>query len=176
MPKKERYALIYVIFWVALAVSLAISTYVGLNSTFRWYMERQSYKMYETMLIGAAILLFFVILAGQVRAKRLSEREKVLRNRLAVLKDSQKKEINTEDIASAIESLSIKRKRSWPLLFPLILMAIMFLAFSATAFLLLSPYLVDSHQVNAVFILFAGSISKIAIGLESVVLFRYMIS
>ncbi len=176
MPKKERYGLIYIIFWAALAISLAISLYLGLNSTFRWYMERQSYKMYETMLIGAAILLFFVILAGQVRIKRLSEREKALRKRFTVLKNGQYKEIITEDIAGAIESLNTKSRHSWPMLSPLILMAVMFLVFSATAFLLLSPYLVNEHQINAVFILFAGSISKIAIGLESIVLFRYMIS
>jgi hypothetical protein len=176
VPKKERYGLIYALFWTALAVSLAISLYVGVNSTFVWYMERQSYKMYETMLIGAAILLMFVIVAGQVRVKRLLNRESTLKNRLAVLSDSRENEISTEELVDEIERLSIRRGSSWPVLSPLILMAILFLIFSAIAFVLLSPYLVVNYQINATFVLFAGSISKIAIGLESVVLFRFMVS
>jgi hypothetical protein len=176
VQKKERYGPIYTVFWAALAVSLAISVYLGLNSTFVWYMERQSYKMYETMLIGATILLLFVILAGRLRVRRLSEREKILENVLATLSSNQGNEINTDDLTSAIEILSTKRKRSWPLLSPLILMAALFLVFSGVALVLLSPFLVENYQINAAFILFAGSISKIAIGLESVILFRYMIS
>jgi hypothetical protein len=176
VPKKERYGLIYAIFWTALAVSLAISLYVGLNSTFIWYMERQSYKMYETMLIGAAILLVFVIVVGQVRVKRLLNRENALKSRLAITSDGGNDDIVAEELVGEIEGLNTRRGGSWLLLSPLILMAIVFLIFSAISFVLLSPYLVENHQINAVFILFAGSISKIAIGLESVVLFRYMIS
>lgn len=176
MSKKERYGLTYTIFWIALIVSLAISLYVGLNSTFVWYMERQSYKMYETMLIGAVILLMFVIVSGQLRVKRLLNRENALKDRLSVLSESMENEIRTEELVGEIERLSVRRKGSWLVLSPLILMAVLFLAFSAIAFVLLSPYLVENYEINAAFVLFAGSISKIAIGLESVILFRYMIS
>ena len=176
MPKKERYGLIYTIFWIALIISIVVSSYVGLNSTFVWYMERQSYKMYETMLVGAVILIIFVIVAGQVRVNRLLNKENALRNRLAVLGHDKEKRINTEDLVNEIERLSSKREGSWLVLSPLILMAILFLIFSAIALVLLSPYLIENYQTNAALILFAGSISKIAIGLESVVLFRFMIS
>ena len=176
VPKKERFGLIYAIFWTALLVSLVMSSYLGLNSTFVWYLERQSYKMYETMLLGSMILLISVLVAGQLRTKRLLAKESALKDRLAVLDEIKGDDIDSERLIEEIERVGARRKGSWLVLSPLIIMAVLFIAFSAFAFAALSPYLVENPQINATFVLFAGSISKIAIGLESVVLFRFMVS
>lgn len=176
VPKKERYGLIYAIFWMALLISLVMSSYLGLNSTFVWYLERQSYKMYETMLLGSIILLVFVLFAGQLRIKRLLAKESALKNRLAILDEIKGNEISSEQLIEEIELVEVRRKDSWLVLSPLIIMAVLFIAFSAFTFAALSPYLIENSQINATFVLFAGSISKIAIGLESVVLFRFMVS
>lgn len=173
VPKKERYGLIYAIFWMALLISLVMSSYLGLNSTFVWYLERQSYKMYETMLLGSMILLIFVLVAGQLRIKRLLARENALENRLAVFEGI---DIDKGELVEEIRRLEIRRESSWLVLSPLILMAVLFLAFSAFSFMALSPYLIENYKINAVFVLFGGGISKIVIGLESVVLFRFMAS
>jgi len=175
VPRKERLWIAHLIFWSVLLVSLAVSIYLGLNSTWAWYLERTSFKMYEAMLLSAVILLAFVCIAGQVHIKRLQHRESSLRNRLALLEIVGVNDVDILGVLGGIEETETKRRSFWVAISPLILMVVLFFFLSVFALVELSPYLVENYKINTVFVLFVGSCSKIVIGLESVVLYKSVV-
>ncbi len=175
VPRKERLWIAYVIFWSILLVSLAVSMYLGFTSSWPWYLERTSYKMYEAMLLSAVILLVFLVMAVQIRMKRLRQREESLRARITILENTGRDEIFASEVLQEIDKAETRGRRSWFSISPLILMILVLFFISIFALVELSTYLADSYKINTVLVLFAGSCSKIVIGIESIVLYRFVI-
>lgn len=128
---------------------LAVSLHLGLNSTFAWYTEKTSYNMYLAMTLLAIILLEATLVFAFLQRRRF----------LSV--ESQLGEEGERDSS-----------RVWRSSIPLISMAAFFLVCSAFALATLHEYLLQDYKVNTVFILFMGSLSKIAVGLFAIIAFR----
>lgn len=128
---------------------LAVSLHLGLNSTYMWYTERTSCNMYLAMTLLAVILLEATLVFAFLQRRRFLRAE----SRLGEEDDKES-------------------SRVWRSSAPLISMAALFLVCSAFALATLHEYLLPDYKVNTVFILFTGSLSKIAVGLFAIVAFR----
>ncbi len=128
---------------------LAVSLHLGLNSTYMWYTEKTSYNMYLAMTLLAVILLEATLVFTFLQRRRFLRAEALLGG-----------EADRES------------SRVWKSSVPLISMAALFLACSAFALAALHEYLLPDYKVNTVFILFMGSLSKIAVGLFAIIAFR----
>ncbi len=128
---------------------LAVSLHMGLNSTFMWYTEKTSYNMYLAMTLLAVILLEATLVFTFLQRRRFLRMESQLGGE------------------GGKES-----SRVWRSSIPLISMAAFFLVCSAFALATLHEYLLPDYKVNTVFILFMGSLSKIAVGLFAIIAFR----
>ena len=128
---------------------LVVSLHLGLNSTFAWYTEKTSYNMYLAMTLLAVILLEATLVFTFLQRRRFLRAEARLGH---------------ED--------GKESSRVWRSSIPLISMAALFLACSAFALVTLHEYLLPDYKVNTVFILFMGSLSKIAVGLFAMIAFR----
>ena len=128
---------------------LAVSLHLGLNSTYMWYTEKTSYNMYLAMTLLAVILLEATLVFTFLQKRRFLRME----SRLG-------------------EEGDRESSRVWRGSIPLISMAAFFLVCSAFALATLHENLLLDYKVNTVFILFTGSLSKIAVGLFAIVAFR----
>ncbi len=142
MSRRSALIIIYSLFWAGVIIVLGIALYLGFNSTFAWYTEKTSFNMYLVMTFMA-----FVILAATLILYFL-HRRRVLR----------------KDPQPSPKPLAV--------FLPMILMSILFLACSIFALISLHDYLVPEYKVNSIFIIFTGSLSKIAVGLFAVMAFR----
>lgn len=149
MSRRSFFQIVYSIFWGAVFIMLAVSLHLGLNSTFAWYTEKTSYNMYLAMTLLAVVLLEATLVFAFLQRRRFLRVE----SRLG-------------------EEGDRKSSSVWRSSIPLISMAALFLACSAFALVTLHEYLLPDYKVNTVFILFTGSLSKIAVGLFAVVAFR----
>ncbi len=128
---------------------LAVSLHMGLNSTYMWYTEKTSYNMYLAMTLLALILLEATLVFTFLQRRRFLRVESQLG-----------------------EEADRESSRVWRDSIPLILMATFFLVCSAFALATFHEYIIPDYRVNTVFILFTGSLSKMAVGLFAVVAFR----
>lgn len=128
---------------------LAVSLHMGLNSTYMWYTEKTSYNMYLAMTLLAVILLEGTLVFTFLQRRRSLRVE-----------------------ARQGEEGDKESSRVWRSCAPLISMAALFLVCSAFALVTLHEYLLPDYKVNTVFILFTGSLSKIAVGLFAIIGFR----
>ncbi|MCJ2563469.1 MAG: hypothetical protein LN417_05210 [Candidatus Thermoplasmatota archaeon] len=149
MSRRSFFPIVYSIFWGAVFVMLAVSLHLGLNSTYTWYTEKTSYDMYLAMTLLAVILLEATLVFAFLQKRRFLRLESRL------------------DEEDGRES-----SRVWRGSVPLISMGALFLVCSAFALVTLHEYLLPDYKVNTVFILFTGSLSKIAVGLFAIVAFR----
>ncbi|MCK4455223.1 MAG: hypothetical protein KAU99_02620 [Thermoplasmata archaeon] len=149
MSRRSFFRIVYSIFWGAVFVMLAVSLHLGLNSTYTWYTEKTSYNMYLAMTLLAVILFEATLVLTFLQRRRFLRAE----SRLG-------EEGDTES------------SRVWRDSIPLISMAAFFLVCSAFALATLHEYILTDYKVNTVFILFTGSLSKIAVGLFAIVAFR----
>lgn len=149
MSGKSSLILIYALFWAAVLAILGVSIHMGLNSTYAWYTEKTSFNMYLAMTLLAIIVLegTFTLFIFQRRRTR------------SVL--SQSGEVDSQLQPTPLGTF-----------LPLILMSALFLACSAFALATLPEYLNPNYKINTVFILFTGSLSKIAVGLLAVIAFK----
>ncbi len=176
VPRRKRGWIVYLVFWIILFVSLAVSVYLGLTSSYAWYLERTSYRMYEAMLLSGLILLAFLIMAVQIRNKRLKKREESLRARVAMFKRKEWNEAYVSRILNDIEEIEMRRKSSWISVSALVLMILILIFISVSALAGLSTFLAEDYEINTIFVLFTGSCSKTVVGLESVVLYKLIVS
>lgn len=149
MSRRSFFWIVYSIFWGAVLVTLAVSLHLGLNSTYIWYTEKTSYNMY------LAMTLLAIILFGATLVLTFLQRRRFLRVEARPGKEDDK-----------------ESSRVWRDCIPLISMTALFLVCSAFALATLHEVLLPDYKVNTVFILFTGSLSKIAVGLFAVVVFR----
>lgn len=149
VSRRSFFRIVYSIFWGAVFVMLAVSLHLGLNSTYMWYTEKTSYNMYLAMTLLAVILLEATLVFTFLQRRRFLRVESQLG-----------------------EEGDRESSRVWRSSIPLISMAALFLACSAFALATLHEYLLPDYKVNTVFILFMGSLSKIAIGLFAIIAFR----
>ncbi|MCK4457507.1 MAG: hypothetical protein KAW39_07185 [Thermoplasmata archaeon] len=149
VSRRSFFRIVYSIFWGAVLVMLAVSLHLGLNSTFAWYTEKTSYNMYLAMTLLAVILLKATLVFTFLQRRRFLR----VKSRLG-------------------EETDRESSRVWTNSIPLISMTALFLVCSAFALATLHEYLLPDYRMNTVFILFTGSLSKIAVGLFAVLAFR----
>ncbi len=139
---------VYGIFWSAVLVALAVSLHLGLNSTYIWYTEKTSFNIYLATMLFAVIILEATVALFFLQRRRLR----------------------------AVETLHGRgpqtHQKVGRVFLPLIAMSVLFLLCSVFALAALDGYLLPNYKINTVFILFTGSMSKIAVGLFAVVAFR----
>ena len=139
---------VYGIFWSAVLVALAVSLHLGLDSTYIWYTEKTSFNMYLATTLFAVIILEATVALFFLERRRLRAMEK-----------SHGRGPQTHQKAGRV-------------FLPLVAMSVLFLLCSVFALAALDGYLLPNYKINTVFILFTGSMSKIAVGLFAVVAFR----
>lgn len=141
--------IIYAIFWVAVIAVLLLSVHLGLNSTFPWYTEKTSFNMYLAMTLVSVVLLCTTL---------------VFTHSLAGLA------VETRDRAGGNRRVGLARP--WRDSAPLLVMLILFLSSSLFALVSLSDYLAVNYKINTIFVVFTGSLSKIAVGLLALIVYR----
>jgi hydrogenase-4 membrane subunit HyfE len=134
--------IIYSLFWAAVFIMLGISLHMGLNSTYVWYTEETSFNMYLAMTLTAIVVLEATLILYLLHRRRVLRRDPQLWQR---------------PLATFL---------------PMILLSMLFLTSSVFALASLHGYLEPEYKVNTVFIIFTGSLSKIAVGLFAVMAFR----
>ncbi|MCJ2557269.1 MAG: hypothetical protein LN415_09240 [Candidatus Thermoplasmatota archaeon] len=148
MSRNSVLGVVYGIFWSAVLVALAVSLHLGLNSTYIWYTEKTSFNMYLATTLFAVIILEATVVLFFLERRRSRA---------------------VETSRGGGPQFPQKAGRSYT---PLIAMSVLFLLCSVFALAALDGYLLPNYKINTVFILFTGSMSKIAVGLFAVVAFR----